>query len=453
MTQYAQGMELLYPVLPELLETLGSGLILTDQQGLVKYVNSTTLKLLGVGQLEHLREIPGEKVRKELLKAALDSGQEDAVSRPQVGCLQWDHHLPGAIGDKILHVRTRLVEKDQEKNRIFFFEDVTGLRHAERVLGGTQAIGFLTEDTALRDSISLVEKVANTDSCVFFWGESGSGKGLMARLLHQLSPRNSKPLIEVNCAAIPENLFEAEFFGSVKGAFTGAVSDRIGRFTAADGGTLFLDEVSELPLYHQAKLLKVLEDNCFEPLGSIKTRHVDVRVIAASNRNLKEAVESGTFRSDLYCRLNVIPVRIPPLRERPSDIILLAEHFLQSACKSSQKIFSAEAKRLLLDHPWPGNVRELRNVVEYLAICSAEVHIHKSDFPKDFQEKSTAVSMPGDKTHSSAKASYGKEQLQRLLSKHHGNRAQCARELGIDRVTLWRHLKRWGLTNGTEVRP
>lgn len=442
-------LSILNEILPELLDTIDAGILLTDIYGKIEFSNTYAKILLGISELDHLRKIPGESIQKELVRAAIAAGQEDAVSRPQTGCIRWDHFLPVHEGnDKILQIRARLVERKLQKSRIFFIEDISDLRHAERILGGTRSVGFMTNDPIMKDAIQLIGQVATTDASVIFQGESGSGKGLMVRLLHQQSTRSKKPLIEVNCAAIPDNLFEAEFFGSVKGAFTGAVTDRIGRFAAADGGTLFLDEVSELPKHHQAKLLKVLEDMRYEPVGSTKTQHVDVRVVAASNRSLKTLVENGDFRSDLFYRLNVIPIRIPALHERPSDIMLLAEHFLNLSTGGRAKTLSTEARHLLLDYPWPGNVRELRNVMEYLRICSSDNKIEPSDFPKDFREKVAQQGLTTITPYSpDAGLSFSREALLALLDKHGGNRAAAARELGIDRVTLWRHLSRLGLSS------
>ncbi len=437
-------LKVLCDVLPELLESMDSGILLTDIQGKIEFCNAAAKTLLRTHELEHLRNIPGNSLQKELIRAAIAAGQEDAVSRPQTGCVCWDHLLPAKDDDfKVLQIRTRLIERNQQKRRLFFIEDVSELRHAERILSGTRSVGFITDDPVMRNALELIEQVAATDTSVIFQGESGSGKGLMVRLLHQHSQRAKKPLVEVNCAAIPDNLFEAEFFGSIRGAFTGAVSDRMGRFAAADGGTLFLDEVSELPKHHQAKLLKVLEDMRFEPVGSTKTHQVDVRVVAASNLNLKDLVERGDFRSDLFYRLNVIPIRIPPLRERPADIILLAEHFLKTTSTGRAKNLGSAAKHLLLDYPWPGNVRELRNVMEYVAICSGGTEIDDKDFPKDFLEKAQPMdSLSFSRDNNNSDDIYGRENLLKVLDKHDGNRAAAARELGIDRVTLWRHLSR-----------
>jgi len=223
--------------------------------------------------------------------------------------------------------------------------------------------------------IRQIELVAPTDANVLVTGESGTGKELIARAIHASSRRSDRPLIRVNCAAIPRDLFESEFFGHVKGAFTGATNDRVGRFELADGGTLFLDEVGEIPLELQSKLLRVLQDQQFERVGDNLTRAVDVRVIAATNRDLREMVAAGGFREDLYFRLNVFPVRSVPLRERLGDIPLLAGHFLERACQAFNKPgvrLPLTQVEVLKRYPWPGNIRELENVIERQIIVSQD---------------------------------------------------------------------------------
>ncbi len=218
-----------------------------------------------------------------------------------------------------------------------------------------------------------ISLVAPTEATVLIHGESGTGKELIARAIHDESDRSRRSLIRVNCAAIPEDLFESEFFGHVKGAFTGAVSNRAGRFQLADGGTLFLDEVGEIPLHLQGKLLRVIQEMQFEPVGDASTIHVDVRIIAATNRDLKQLVEQGKFREDLYFRLNVFPINSIPLRQRKEDIPLLTQYFLERVSKSSGKtgliVSKAEMQRLA-DYDWPGNIRELENVIERQVILA-----------------------------------------------------------------------------------
>ncbi|MEY2340533.1 sigma-54 interaction domain-containing protein [Acidithiobacillus sp. IBUN Pt1247-S3] len=334
-------------------------------------------------------------------------------------------------------------------SRLAAIEDVTTLRQAERSLSGEARAGIHSKDPQMLRAIDLIEQVAPSDASVLIQGESGTGKGMLARLLHDSSQRSRKPLVEVNCAAIPENLWEAEFFGAVKGAYTGAVGDRMGRFAAADGGTLFLDEISELSKPHQAKLLKVLEEQAFEPIGSMKTCKVDVRVVAATNQGLKEAVERGDFRADLFYRLNVIPVNVPPLRERRTDIIHLAEYFLAKFGGRDARKLRSEVKHLLLDYPWPGNVRELRNIMEYANICANGPELAVADLPQDFVERAQKrAPAPGTSEQNGEEE---RDLLVNLLQKHSNNRSAVARELGIDRVTLWRRMTRLGLSNVSEV--
>ncbi|MFQ5483478.1 MAG: sigma-54 interaction domain-containing protein, partial [Nitrospinaceae bacterium] len=237
-------------------------------------------------------------------------------------------------------------------------------------------IGFgevVGQSMALQNVLQQVNMVAKTDSSILIQGETGTGKELVTRAIHEGSSRKNLPLVRVNCCAIPNELFESEFFGHVKGAFTGAANHRIGRFELADGGTLFLDEVSEIPLNLQGKLLRVLQDGQFERIGENKTQKVDVRIIAATNRNLKLEMKSHRFREDLYYRLSVVPIEVPPLRERGKDIRLLADHFLRFQCArlGIPNLVLEEREYQMLEHyPWPGNVRELQNVMERLAILS-----------------------------------------------------------------------------------
>ncbi|MCX7319937.1 MAG: sigma 54-interacting transcriptional regulator, partial [Hyphomicrobiales bacterium] len=240
----------------------------------------------------------------------------------------------------------------------------------EEIRTETNPRGIIGQSAAIQQTLRQVKLVAPTTAAVLITGESGTGKELIARAIHEASARGDRPLIRVNCAAIPRELFESEFFGHVRGAFTGAVRDRIGRFELADGGTLFLDEVGEIPLELQGKLLRVLQEGHFERVGEERTREVDVRVIAATNKTLKQEVARGKFREDLYFRLNVFPVESVPLRERREDIPLLAQHFLLSEKLQSDLRLSEGDARKLSRYDWPGNVRELQNVIERAVILA-----------------------------------------------------------------------------------
>jgi transcriptional regulator with GAF, ATPase, and Fis domain len=244
--------------------------------------------------------------------------------------------------------------------------------------------GIIGRSAAIQQTLTQVELVAPTNATVLITGESGTGKELVARAIHDASRRSNRPLIRVNCAAIPADLFESEFFGHAKGAFPGALRDRIGRFELADGGTLFLDEVGEIPPSLQGKLLRVLQEGQFERVGEARTRNVDVRVIAATNRDLKTQARRGRFREDLYFRLNVFPVDLVPLRERADDIPLLAVHMLRGSAKKLKtgelRLTEADARRLQ-QYPWPGNIRELQNVIERAAILARNGRV-RVDLPE-----------------------------------------------------------------------
>jgi transcriptional regulator with GAF, ATPase, and Fis domain len=229
------------------------------------------------------------------------------------------------------------------------------------------------ESPALRKVLQQIEIVAPTEASVLILGETGTGKELLARAIHERSMRRERPLIKVNCSAIPRELFESEFFGHVKGAFTGALRDRLGRFQTADGGTLFLDEIGEIPLELQSKLLRVLQEGQFERIGEDRTRQVDVRIIAATNRHLQQEIEAGRFRQDLYYRLSVFPITVPPLRERSEDIPMLVHHFIERTCARLNRPparITPEQMQQLRRYPWPGNIRELQNVIERAAILA-----------------------------------------------------------------------------------
>ena len=319
---------------------------------------------------------------------------------------------------------------------------------------------------ALRQMLARVEAVAATPASVLILGESGTGKELVARELHARSPRSSESLVKVNCASIPEELFESEFFGHVKGAFTGAHRDRIGRFQLADGGTIFLDEVGEIPLDLQGKLLRVLQENEFERVGEDYTRQVDVRVIAATNRDLEEAVRAGEFREDLFYRLSVFPLEVPPLRERGYDVVALAQHFLSQAARDFGRPVLHLTQRqaaLLRDYPWPGNIRELKNVIERAVILSRDAHLRLdlSLPPEELGGEIKPAVGTSDAVSSPDEALGGEEVLtereMRMFERENTIRALqaagwkvsgdggAAERLGVKPSTLSDRIKTWGI--------
>jgi transcriptional regulator with GAF, ATPase, and Fis domain len=313
---------------------------------------------------------------------------------------------------------------------------------------------IIGKSAPLQQVLSIVEKVANTESTVLVTGESGTGKELIAQALHYNSRRSERPLITVNCGAIPEELLESELFGHVKGAFTNAVSHRDGRFSLADGGTIFLDEIGDMSPKLQVKLLRVLQEMTFEPVGSSKTIKVDVRVIAATHQNLPTLIANKQFREDLYYRLNVLPIEIPPLRERRDDIPLLVHHFLDIATQepgSREVTVSEKAMERLLAHSWPGNVRELQNVMERLVILCSDDEIGVSDLPALLQQDSKPASVAPIVPPTGISFNETVEQLEtdliiQALQHTEWNKNRAAQLLGLNRTTLLEKIKKRGLT-------
>jgi two-component system nitrogen regulation response regulator NtrX len=311
-------------------------------------------------------------------------------------------------------------------------------------------IGESISMRALRQQIQLA---APTNGRVLIYGESGTGKELASRALHRLSQRAAQPFVELNCAAIPEELIESELFGHTKGAFTGATQAKRGKFEQADGGTLFLDEVGDMSLKVQAKVLRVLEEQRFEAVGSNASIKVDVRIIAATNKRLEEEIERGAFRADLFYRLNVIPFEVPPLRERLEDVPLLIDYFNQKYSASYNrppKIFAPEAMDLFSSHQWPGNVRELRNIVERVVIMTAKPHIKATDLPL---LASSDDSIPTRFTFASYKEgrdAFERNYILRKLAEFDGNITRTAEAMGYDRSHLYRRMKALGI-NGKQA--
>jgi len=365
-----------------ILDSLAEGVIITDSKSRILYANARMQEISGYTQEELLGRISYElltprknwdKMRQRLRERL--SGSEDDYEHELIrkdGTTIWirvqatpyrnaSGEVSGTVGAMSCISRQKSLEHENEY-----------LRSELRAETGSD--GLIGPSDALARVRNQVSMVATTDANVLIYGESGTGKELVASALHELSNRRDKPLVRVNCAAIPKDLFESEFFGHVRGAFTGAIKDRIGRFEVADGGTLFLDEVGEIPLELQGKLLRVIQERQFERVGDDRTRSVDVRLISATNRPLAEEASNGRFRLDLYYRLSVFPIEIPPLRERREDILPLAEYFLRlNAQQFGMKTptLTKAQREELQRYDWPGNVRELQNVIERATILAA----------------------------------------------------------------------------------
>ena len=316
--------------------------------------------------------------------------------------------------------------------------------------------GIIGRTPLMQSLYEHIESVASLDTPVMILGESGTGKEMVAKALHETGDRASHPFVKVNCAALSENILESELFGHVKGAYTGAESDRIGRFEAAHKGTIFLDEIGDIPLSVQVKLLRVLEEKMIQRVGANKSIHIDVRIVTATNKNLEKLIEEGKFREDLFFRINVFPLICPPLRHRKDDITLIIQHFITlHADKTGKNIlgFTPEAMRLMLLHAWPGNIRELRNSVEYAFVLARGKSIGPEHLPEKITGYNAGNHKPlGIKPHRPSPVSgtitVGQSEKQLLidaLQAADGNQTRAGKILGVSRVTVWKRIKKHGI--------
>ncbi len=390
----------------------------------------------GIETLERIRELyPG-------LQVIMISGHgtiETAVRATKLGAYDFIEK-PLSLEKVLLSINNALKYNRLEAELDLFRERD---RQRYQITGHSQAI------TELREQIKIV---APTNAWVLIAGENGTGKELVAHTVHRLSKRKDKPLIEVNCAAIPEDLIESELFGHEKGAFTGATIMKRGKFDQANDGTLFLDEIGDMSLKAQSKVLRILQEQRFERVGGNRTIRVDVRVIAATNKNLEEEISKGTFRDDLYFRLNVIPIRVPPLRERVDDILELANEFLDEFSldsKKERKFLTPEALDLLMNYSWPGNVRELKNLTERMAIMYPDKVIDGEDIPPPFNtsrsEDSRLESFLSSDTLKEARETFERSFIASKLEEFGGNISKTADAIGMERSNLHKKIKAYGL--------
>jgi len=363
----------------------------------------------------------------------------------------------GSVTDAVEAMRvgaTDFIEKPVSRSRLFQILDRI-LRPSlpgneadlEKVADGSR-YGMVGRSEPMRRIFQLVEMASPTKCRVYIAGESGTGKELIARAIHALSPRRERPFIELNCAAIPADLIESEMFGHVKGAFTGAVSDRKGKFESASGGTLFLDEIGDMSLMTQAKLLRVLQEGEVTPVGASDSRPVDVRILSATSKNLLEEIARGTFREDLYHRINVLTIAVPPLRARRGDIPELAEHFLRLSSVENgvkPKRMSPRALDFIVQLPWQGNVRELRNLMERLVVLVPQEVVSHEQVMDALQMPAVGSDDGGPLPLRQARARFERQYILYRLSANRGNLVSTARDLGIERTNLYRKMKQLGI--------
>jgi two-component system response regulator HydG len=446
----------LLPELVSYLESLPEPHILFDRQYRILAANaayrsqfSPTSSVIGrtCYAVSHHYTVPCDQAGEHCpLARSRESGQRERVLHL--------HHTPRGEA----YVNVELVPlRDASGEQAYYVEKMAPLRGAH---GEPAAEGLIGRSPAFRQMLSLVARVGPSQAGVLLLGESGTGKELVARAVHEASPRAARPLVVADCASLTESLFESELFGHERGAFTGASAARAGLVEAASGGTLFLDEVGDIPLPMQVKLLRLLESGTYRRVGSTELRHADVRVVAATHRDLKAMVRDGRFREDLYYRLSTFPIRLPPLRERADDIPMLAVALLSRVAPGRRLVLSADALALLRADPFPGNVRELRNVLERAALLADGPVIERGHLEPALMADSTTGPSSPDATAprlpapdaSGARAAGGpvsgsllrdveRDTLLAQLERHHGSRADLARHLGISERSLYRKLK------------
>ncbi len=398
----------------------------------------TDFKLPGMTGLEFLNAAKNIDANLPVIMMTAYGTVESAVDAMKAGAS--DYVLkPFSLTELVMVIRKELAARElREENRSL--REALGRRYEYK--------NIVARSEKMQAVLSLVERVAPSNSTVLIGGESGVGKDLIARAIHEHSRRASGPFIKINSTAIPETLLESELFGYEKGAFSGATGSKPGKFELADKGTLFLDEIGDVPAAIQVKLLRVLQEREFERLGGTKTHKVDVRLIAATNRDLRAALEEGTFREDLYYRLNVVAIDIPPLREHKDDIPALANFFLEKFAKESGKALNGitpAAMKILIDHYWPGNVRELQNVIERAVTLSAGSTLDVDDVHLDKPRQRAAAETSSALPEGATLEQWEDEMIREALRKAGGNKSQAARALGLSRNTLRYRLSKMGV--------
>ncbi len=426
------------------LDSIADGVFTVDEHWRITSFNRAAEETTGISREEAIGRPCCEVFRANVcerdcvLRRTMESGQQ-VVNQPV-----W---IVRADGSRVpISVSTALLRDADGRviGGVETFRDLSLVEHLRKELNKQHTFeDIISRNHLMQGIFEILPEVAESDSTVLIEGESGTGKELLARAIHNLSPRQGKPFVAVNCGALPDTLLESELFGYEAGAFTDAKKAKKGRFAMAEGGTLFLDEIGDISPALQVRLLRVLQERQYEPLGAVETVKSNVRVLCATNRNLQEMLDDGSFRQDLYYRINVLRLRLPPLRERREDIPLLLDHFIARFNALRGKDIAGVSDEVLarfMRHDWPGNVRELENAIEHAFILCRGPLIESHHLPEQFAPEPNEITAPG-----MSLAEIEARAIHDALKRNNWNRQATARELGIDKTTLWRRLKRLGL--------
>jgi DNA-binding NtrC family response regulator len=418
-------------------EVAGSGRAGVERvkQGGIDLVVSD-VKMPDLDGLDLLREVREVSPAPYVITITAFGSIDTAIRAVKLGAFDYITK-PFEIEQLVLVIEKALSEQSLRSEVARLREEVARSVRFENIIGRSRA---------MQEVFALIRRVAGSQASVLITGESGTGKELVARAIHAHSPRTNRPFVAVNCAAIPETLLESDLFGYKRGAFTDAKTDKPGLFVEAQGGTIFLDEIGELPLTLQPKLLRALQEREIRPLGATKSERVDVRLITATNRHLERRLKEGRFREDLFYRLNVIHIHLPPLRDRTEDVLPLAEHFLTRSAERGGKPlrgFKETAKKLLLAHGWPGNVRELENVVERAVALAEGDIVTPEDLPPGMRERKNQDRLTSALMQGLTLEELERQYIQRVLEAEGGNKTRAAQRLGLDRKTLYRKLEEY----------
>lgn len=420
--------------------SISDGVFAVDQEWHITCFNAAAERTLGMRREDALGRRCSEVFRSNIcadacaLRYTMETGKA-IVNLPI--------QIRDAVGRRVPVTVSTALLRDRDGNIVGGVETFRDLNLVRALLSDVEQLvgggSIITADARVKKLLDIVPTIAQSESTVLIEGESGTGKGLLAHAIHVSSTRSKEPMVTVNCAALPETLLESELFGYRKGAFTGADRDRPGRVQAAEGGTLFLDEIGDLSISIQVKLLRLLQEKKYEPLGDVRSRTADVRIVTATNRNLSKMIDDGSFRQDLYYRINVIRLEMPPLRERTADIPPLAEAFLRRLSATRGKVVegvSRTALKCLMDHDYPGNVRELENILEHGYVLCEGPKIEMHDLPEWLLER------PKGEDSIASLESLEAGFIRDVLSRNRWNRTDAARELGIHKTTLHRKIRR-----------